>query len=86
MNMRKSGDKSEAESLYKIAIENLNKLKSSQQNILHASTPLKSSESNSETAGFSLNESEILDNSKTFVFDGSAESEDITTQPANSMV
>jgi len=82
MNMRKSGDKSEAESLYKIAIENLNKLKSSHQNILRASTPLKSFESNPETAGFSLNESEILDNSKTLVLDSSADSENINTQSA----
>jgi len=33
-------------------------------------------------AGFSLNESEISDNSKILVLDGSTDSEDITTQPA----
>jgi len=82
MNTGNSDDKSEVESLYKIAIENLNKLKSSTQNTLHTSTSLKSFKSKSETAGFSLNESEISDNSKIFVLDGSADSEDITTQPA----
>ena len=68
MNTRNSGNKSEVESLYKTAIENLNKLKSSTQNTLHTSTPLKSSESKFEMARFSLNESEISDNFKILVF------------------
>jgi len=79
MNTRNSDDKSEVESLYKTAIENLNKLKSSTQNTLHTSIPLKFSEFKSETARFSLNESEISDNSKTFMLD-SSNSEDIITQ------
>ncbi|KYN12084.1 hypothetical protein ALC57_15751 [Trachymyrmex cornetzi] len=79
MNMRNSGYKSEVENLYKTAIENLSKLKPSTQNTLHASTPFKSSESTFGTAAFSLDESEISD--KTLVFDGSADSEDIATQP-----
>ncbi|KYN17051.1 hypothetical protein ALC57_10688 [Trachymyrmex cornetzi] len=79
MNTRNSGDKSEVENLYKTAIEILSKLKSNTQNTLHASTPLKSSESTFGTAGFSLDESEISD--KTLVFDSSADSEDIATQP-----
>ena len=82
MNTRNSGNKSEIESFYKTATENLNKLKSSTQNTLHISTPLKSSESKSETAGYSLNKSEISDNSKTLVCDSSVNLEDITTQTA----
>ena len=70
------------ESFYKTAIGNLNKLKSSTHNTLHTSTPLKSSELRSEAVSFSLNESEILDNSKTLVFDGSADSEHIIAQSA----
>jgi len=44
MNTRNSGDKS-VESLYKTAIENLNKLKPNTQNTLHIFTTLKFSES-----------------------------------------
>jgi len=86
MNTRNSGDKTEVDTLYKTAIENLSKIKSSIQDTLLTSTPIKLSGSKTETTEFLFTESGILNSSETLVPSNSDDLGDVTIQAARELI